>query len=129
MKGKVLISRKRLIELENIELRYKTMEDAVKVAQERSQELVIRNLEYAKSVHRLSLELKDLRNQIESISNTKAKSRSINYLAAYAGQITNTVMTELSELRFDFFETKIKKEDLREIESEIRRTIHNIFFI
>lgn len=129
MKGKVLISRKRLIELENIELRYKTMEDAVKFAQERSQELVIRNLEYTKSVHRLSLELKDLRNQIESISNTKAKSRSINYLAAYAGQITNTVMTKLSELRFGFFETKIKKEDLREIESEIRRTIHNIFFI
>lgn len=129
MKGKVLISRKRLIELENIELRYKTMEDSVKVNQERSQELVIRNLEYTKSIHRLSLELKDLRNQIESISNTKAKSRSINYLAAYAGQITNTVMTKLSELRFGFFETKIKKEDLREIESEIRRTIHNIFFI
>lgn len=129
MKGKVLISRKRLIELENIELRYKTMEDAVKVTQERSQELVIRNFEYTKSIHRLSLELKDLRNQIESISNTKAKSRSINYLAAYTGQITNTVMTKLSELRFGFFETKIKKEDLREIESEIRRTIHNIFFI
>lgn len=129
MKGKVLISRKRLIELENIELLYKTMEDSVKVNQERSQELVIRNLEYTKSIHRLSLELKDLRNQIESISNTKAKSRSINYLAAYAGQITNTVMTKLSELRFGFFETKIKKEDLQEIESEIRRTIHNIFFI
>lgn len=129
MKGKVLISRKRLIELENIELRYKTMEDSVKVNQERSHELVIRNLEYTKSIHRLSLELKDLRNQIESISNTKAKSRSINYFAAYAGQITNTVMTKLSELRFGFFETKIKKEDLREIESEIRRTIHNIFFI
>lgn len=129
MKGKVLISRKRLIELENIELRYKTMEDAVKVTQERSQELVIRNFEYTKSIHRLSLELKDLRNQIESISNTKAKSRSINYLAAYTGQITNTVMTTLSRLRFGFFEKKIKKEDLREIESEIRRTIHNIFFI
>lgn len=129
MKGKVLISRKRLIELENIELRYKTMEDAVKFAQERSQELVIRNLEYTKSIHRLSLELKDLRNQIESISNTKAKSRSINYLAAYTGQITNAVMTKLSELRFGFFETKIKKEDLIEIESEIRRTINNIFFI
>ena len=129
MKGKVLISRKRLIELENIELRYKTMEDAVKFAQERSQELVIRNLEYTKSIHRLSLELKDLRNQIESISNTKAKSRSINYLAAYTGQIANAVMTKLSELRFGFFETKIKKEDLIEIESEIRRTIHNIFFI
>ena len=59
----------------------------------------------------------------------RARNRSINYLAAYAGQITDAVMRELSSLRFSFFETKINKEDLLEIKSEIRRIIHNIFLI
>ena len=44
MKEKVLIYRKRLIELENIELHYKTMKDSVKMAQERWKKLAIRNL-------------------------------------------------------------------------------------
>lgn len=129
MKEKVLISRKRLVELENIELHYKTMKDAVKIAQERCKKLANRNLELISSIDRTSTELTYLRNQIETISNSKAKRRSINYLAAYTCQITDAVMTTLSRLRFGFFETKIKKEDLSEVESEIRRTIHNIFFI
>ena len=45
MKEKVLISRKRLCELENIELNYKMMENAVNVAQERSKKLAVRNME------------------------------------------------------------------------------------
>lgn len=129
MKEKVLISRKRLIELENIELHYKTMKDAVKMAQDRWKKLSSLNQELISRIDRTSAELTHLRNHIETISNYKAKRRSINYLAAYTGQITDAVMTTLSRLRFGFFETKIKKEDLREIESEIRRTIHNIFFI
>lgn len=129
MKEKILIYRKRLIELENIELHYKTMKDSVKMAQERWKKLAIRNLELISSIDRTSAELTHLRNHIETISNSKAKRRSINYLAAYTGQITDAVMTKLSSLRFCFFETKINKEDLQEIESEIRRTIHNIFFI
>lgn len=129
MKEKVLISRKRLIELEKIELHYKTMKDAVKIAQERWKKLANRNMELVSSIDRTSTELTYLRNHIETISNSKAKRRSINYFAAYTGQITDAVMTTLSRLRFGFFETKIKKEDLSEVESEIRRTIHNIFFI
>lgn len=129
MKEKVLISRKRLMKLENMAQHYKTMEDAVKHTREISQKLSKRNMELIRSIDSVSFELKDLRNRTESISEFKAKNRSINYLAAYTGQITDAVMTKLSSLRFCFFETKINKEDLQEIESEIRRTIHNIFFI
>lgn len=129
MKEKVLISRKRLMKLENMAQHYKTMEDAVKHTREISQRLAKRNLELMRAIDSVSFELKDLRSRTESISDFKAKNRSINYLAAYTGQITDAVMTKLSSLRFFFFETKINKEDLREIESEIRRTIHNIFFI
>lgn len=129
MKEKVLISRKRLCELENIELNYKMMENAVNVAQERSKKLAVRNMELIRDFDRTRTELTYIRNQLETISNHKAMKRSNNYLAAYTGQITDAVMTTLSGVRFGFFETKIKEEDLKEIESKIRRTIHNIFFI
>lgn len=129
MKEKVLISRKRLMKLENMAQHYKTMEDAVKHTREISQRLAKRNLELMRSIDSVSFELKDLRSRTESISDFKAKNRSINYLAAYTGQITDAVMRELSSLRFSFFETKINKEDLLEIKSEIRRIIHNIFLI
>lgn len=129
MKEKVLISRKRLMKLENMAQHYKTMEDAVKLTREMNQKLTKRNIELIRSIDNASFELKELRSRTECISDFKARNRSINYLAAYAGQITDAVMRELSSLRFCFFETKINKEDLQEIESEIRRTIHNIFFI
>lgn len=72
MKEKVLISRKRLYELENIELNYKMMENAVNIAQERSEKLAKRNIELSRGVHRLSLEQKDLSNRVECISDHKA---------------------------------------------------------
>lgn len=74
MEIKVLISPQKLVELENMAKHYKTMEEAVKIAQERSQKLTVRNMELVRDIDRASFELKDLRNRIESISNTKAKS-------------------------------------------------------
>lgn len=117
------------MKLENMAQHYKTMEDAVKLTREMNQKLTKRNIELIRSIDNASFELKELRSRTECISDFKARNRSINYLAAYTGQITDAVMTKLSSLRFCFFETKINKEDLQEIESEIRRTIHNIFFI
>lgn len=127
MKGKVLISRKRLNELEKLAQHYKIMKDSVKVAQERNQKLIKRNMDLTGSIDRASSEIKSLRDRIEFYSNYKAECRSKNYLAAYTSQVTCAVMRKISTLRFVFFETKIKKEDLQEIECEIRRTIQNIF--
>lgn len=103
MKEKVLISRKRLYELENIELNYKMMENAVNIAQERSEKLAKRNNELTRDVNRLRLERKDISNRVECISDNKAEYRSKNYLAAYTGQITDAVMETLSRVRFGFF--------------------------
>lgn len=129
MKGKALISCKRLNELEKLAQHYKIMEDSVKVAQEKNQKLVKRNMQLIRDIDRASSEIKCLRDRIDFYSNYKAECRSKNYLAAYTSQVTSAVMRKISILRFGFFETKIKKEDLQEIESEIRRTIQDIFFI
>lgn len=74
----------------------------------------------------ISSELEYLRKHINDTVRDKAKERSRNFLAGHSYEVASAVVKKISEIRFGFWETKIKERDLDEIKSIIRTIIDSI---